>query len=494
MSGRELHALEAQSQRLREGIDRERLGDAGRPFQQDMPAGAGRDQREVDRLLLPDDDPPHLGAHPLEGLDHRSPLRSLMRARPRAAASAAERVGRAVCDRTGLVLVQPGAERRCEHLVVAGPGRDEQPAARLGHNRRDRLRRRVGSQERAGKPLGVLDASRRELPPGGLRGPESSSARQHEHAAGQRQQDERTAEATGQGSPAARPTVPVHALEERDRPPRAGDSECERRIVARGQAAVQQRGRIGQEHHASRADVRHGRQRRGRVADGRGSGAGGDEAAADSRGDRAHAGGLAQGSEGVSDTERPVGPDGRVGHDRAQPARGLLVRDHEPAAAAYEAGQRRGVGRVDGIGIEHHDSQPRIEVEVARPIAQPRDLMPRALQQRRVGRGPVVAVGVRRARRALCPRRRRASARSRPAGRPGRRAGRRRARPGGVHRSCARALVERRREAAAEVGRIAGRGRPAAVDDAGEAVGRGVEASRAETARNLPERRVRPHA
>ena len=117
--GRELDAPEAQAERLRERVDRQRLGDAGRALEQHVTARGGRDQREVDRRLLSHDDAAHLGAHPFEGLDHPSPLRSLMRARPRAAASAADTAGRSVGDRLGLVLVQPGAQRRGAHILDA---------------------------------------------------------------------------------------------------------------------------------------------------------------------------------------------------------------------------------------------------------------------------------------------------------------------------------------------------------------------------------------
>ena len=73
----------------------------------------------------------------------------------------------------------------------------------------------------------------------------------------------------------------------------------------------------------------------------------------------------------------------------------------EPAPALQEATERSRVVRSDDVGPEQDDGKPRVEVEVSEPVAQPHHLVPRALQQGRVGRNAVVAVGVRGARRAL---------------------------------------------------------------------------------------------
>ena len=123
MSGVNCTRRKLEPERLRERVDGERLGHAGRPLEQDVPAGAGRDQREVDRLLLPDDDAPHLGAHPLEGLDHAlsPPLVDACQA------ARGRKRGRAAWTRRArsprLVLAQPGAARGREQLVVAArPG------------------------------------------------------------------------------------------------------------------------------------------------------------------------------------------------------------------------------------------------------------------------------------------------------------------------------------------------------------------------------------
>ena len=51
----ELHAPEGQAERVRQGRNEQRLGEAGHADQQGVPAGEQRDQHQIDHLLLPDD-------------------------------------------------------------------------------------------------------------------------------------------------------------------------------------------------------------------------------------------------------------------------------------------------------------------------------------------------------------------------------------------------------------------------------------------------------
>jgi hypothetical protein len=58
--GRELDTLEAALHHLGEGIDRQRLGETGYPFDQQMPLGQQRHQHALEEMVLADDDLLHL--------------------------------------------------------------------------------------------------------------------------------------------------------------------------------------------------------------------------------------------------------------------------------------------------------------------------------------------------------------------------------------------------------------------------------------------------
>jgi hypothetical protein len=60
--GRERYALEAEPERLRERVDRERLREARHALEQYVPASDEREYETVDELLLPDDHLCHLVA------------------------------------------------------------------------------------------------------------------------------------------------------------------------------------------------------------------------------------------------------------------------------------------------------------------------------------------------------------------------------------------------------------------------------------------------
>ena len=58
--GRELHAREAEVERLRDGLDEQRLGEAGHADEQHVAAGEQRGDEIVDDLVLADDAAPDL--------------------------------------------------------------------------------------------------------------------------------------------------------------------------------------------------------------------------------------------------------------------------------------------------------------------------------------------------------------------------------------------------------------------------------------------------
>jgi hypothetical protein len=58
--GRELQALEAERDAARQGLEGERLGEAGHAFEQHVAVGEQRNQQTVDQRLLTDDDTRHL--------------------------------------------------------------------------------------------------------------------------------------------------------------------------------------------------------------------------------------------------------------------------------------------------------------------------------------------------------------------------------------------------------------------------------------------------
>ena len=244
-----------------------------------------------------------------------------MRARPRAAASAAELAGRSVGDRVGLVLAQPRVQRRGAQRSSPLPGGRTSSLRASSTTGAIASPGEPGAQERAGQAVRVLGARRRQSAPLRLCGPEAAAAREHERSAGQPEQDEAAAETARQRTPAARAPVAMHALDEGDRAPRAGDGEREGGIVALGQAAVDERRGIGQQHRSPGTHSLDRRERGGRVADdGRGRARAG-EATRDTRRDRADARRLGQRREHVRDAERERLPRWA---GRARPSRTTL--------------------------------------------------------------------------------------------------------------------------------------------------------------------------
>ena len=65
--GGELDALEVDRERLGQGLDGERLGEAGHALDQHVAAGEQADQQAVEQVVLADDDLAQLGLDPLEG-------------------------------------------------------------------------------------------------------------------------------------------------------------------------------------------------------------------------------------------------------------------------------------------------------------------------------------------------------------------------------------------------------------------------------------------
>ncbi len=65
-SGGELHPGEGPADDLGEGLDRERLGDAGNTFEEDVAAGEQTHEDSLDELVLTDDDALDLVDGPLE--------------------------------------------------------------------------------------------------------------------------------------------------------------------------------------------------------------------------------------------------------------------------------------------------------------------------------------------------------------------------------------------------------------------------------------------
>ena len=68
--GRELDALERRAEHVRDGAPEQRLRAPGRPLEEDVPVRERRDEQQLDRALLADDDLRDLG------------LRALAQARP----------------------------------------------------------------------------------------------------------------------------------------------------------------------------------------------------------------------------------------------------------------------------------------------------------------------------------------------------------------------------------------------------------------------------
>ena len=179
----------------------------------------------------------------------------------------------------------------------------------------------------------------------------------------------------GQSAPAARAPVAVHALDERDRPPRAGDVERERRVVAHREAAVERAAPDRRAGSPARADPRHRRQdgarrrRQGRRAPV-------DEAALTPARLRTPAV-SGSGASGRVGPERLARPDGRIGHDRVEPALGWTSAATSLPPRERNRRSARVLGR-DHVGPQHHNRQPRVEVEVSRSIAQADDVVARA--------------------------------------------------------------------------------------------------------------------
>ena len=69
--GCELDAPEGDAEHARDGAGHERLRDAGRPLHQDVAARDGRDEQEIERLLVPDDHPVELGVSTVEEVGER---------------------------------------------------------------------------------------------------------------------------------------------------------------------------------------------------------------------------------------------------------------------------------------------------------------------------------------------------------------------------------------------------------------------------------------
>ena len=77
--GRELQTGERPADRAREGLDRERLGDAGDALEQDVALGEQGDQHPLDQAVLTDDDALDLEQDPLQpgGVHRRRGRRGL---------------------------------------------------------------------------------------------------------------------------------------------------------------------------------------------------------------------------------------------------------------------------------------------------------------------------------------------------------------------------------------------------------------------------------
>ena len=214
----------------------------------------------------------------------------------------------------------PAAPRRA-HVRTAARGHEQQ-ATRLLDDRRDRLPGRAGAQQRSGQAIGVLVAGGRQSPGLRLRRTEAPAARKHESRPGQTEQHEATPETTRQCSPAACASVAVHALDEGHGATRSGDVQREGRIVARGQAAVDERRRVRQRHDPPGTRTLDCGERGGRVADDRHGRARLGEVTGNAGRERAHAGRLRERSEHMRDAKRRLPPGRRVGHDRANQAPG----------------------------------------------------------------------------------------------------------------------------------------------------------------------------
>ena len=74
--GGELHPVEAQVERLRDGLDHERLGEAGHADEQRVAAGEDGGEDAVHHVLLADDPLRHLGAQAGDGTDQALELRT----------------------------------------------------------------------------------------------------------------------------------------------------------------------------------------------------------------------------------------------------------------------------------------------------------------------------------------------------------------------------------------------------------------------------------
>ena len=318
--GGELDAPELEPERLRERVHRQRLGDARRPLEQHVPAAGGGDERQVDCLLLPHDHAPHLGAHALEGLDHASPLRSLMRARPRAAASAAARLDAPCTIALASSSLSPAPRAAASNCFSPAPSGTRNRRLASVTTGAIAASGGPGAHEHPREAIGVRGAGGRERPRLRLGRPEAASAREHERRAGDAEQGERAAETARQRSPTARAAVAVHALDEGHRSPGTRErAQREGRVVPAGEAAVHERRGVGQQHRAPGSDARDDRQQRRPAADCRRSRAGRREASLDARRQDIHGLRLGQRSERARHSERRIGPTraDRARHRRA---------------------------------------------------------------------------------------------------------------------------------------------------------------------------------
>ena len=75
----ELDPFEVQSETLGQGVDRRGLGQAGHPFEEDMPPGQESGQQRFDHLLLPDDDFAYFVLDPCDRLHDVAPCNVLER-------------------------------------------------------------------------------------------------------------------------------------------------------------------------------------------------------------------------------------------------------------------------------------------------------------------------------------------------------------------------------------------------------------------------------
>ena len=322
------------------GRARSRRASCRRPgaFDQHVPARAGGDQCEVDvaparrRLGAPRHAP---ARRPRSS----SPLRSLMRARPRAAASAAG--GWSLRARSPLPRPpQPGATAAASSSSSPPPGRDEQQAARLLHDRRDRFGGTIGppaAPPPAPRHSRSAPARVPALPAAPARGACRAPARARRRPA--------PAARGRRGSvPAGRPSRSLARSRARSRGTRpdalTGHSRAQSAASSRrSRRPLRERRGIGQQHRRPAPTLLTG-ERRGRVArppgrPGRPSG----EAPVDTGGDGAHAGGLAHRCQHPRQHRGPKPSRGGSGTTAGEP--GALAARPRPRASRRGARSAR---------------------------------------------------------------------------------------------------------------------------------------------------------